>query len=156
MTSKPRTALRMTREQFDELVLNLLLETYGPHNFSVEIGGEGKVVVLRWAMPGSAERTEKKALFFSSSPVMVNAALASFQEWFKECDEYAFDVMGGNDPDPDAAYERHLENAGWMDQAHQEQMEAQFGCLDHWQAKALAEGKSLDEIENATHEGSDR
>lgn len=45
-----------------------------------------------------------------------------------------------NNYDPDAAYERHLENAGWMDQALQEQMEAQFGCLDYWQAKTLAQG----------------
>ncbi|HAT3959741.1 TPA: hypothetical protein JD836_14535 [Citrobacter freundii] len=46
--------------------------------------------------------------------------------------------------DPDAAYERHLENAGWMDQAFQEQMEARFGCLDYWQAKAVAAGRMPD------------
>lgn len=46
--------------------------------------------------------------------------------------------------DPDAAYERHLENAGWMDQAFQEQLEAQMGCLNYWQAKAVAEGRMPD------------
>lgn len=121
---------RMTKDEFNDFVLNLILETYGPHNFSVEIGGEGKVVVLRWAMTGSAERTEKKVLFASQSPVMVKAALTSFQEWYKEADEYAFDVMGGNDPDPDAAYERHLENAGWMDAEWQDQHEAKYAPLD--------------------------
>ncbi|WOL24272.1 hypothetical protein fHeYen801_062 [Yersinia phage fHe-Yen8-01] len=144
-----KTAPRMTKEEFNSFVLNLILNTYGPHNFAVEIGGKGKVVVLRWAMTGSAERTQKKALFFSNSPVMINAALASFQEWYKEADAYAYDVLGGNDEDPDAAYERHLENRGSQDAEHQDQWEAAHGCLDYWQAKAMAEGKSVEDIQDA-------
>lgn len=60
------------------------------------------------------------------------------------CSRHEYDYWTSeaeDDFDPDAAYERHLENAGWMDHALQDQMEAQLGCLDYWQAKALAEGK---------------
>lgn len=151
MTDIKRTAPRMNRADFEALVEDLIMGQPA-HNLLVEIGGGGKVVVLRWALTGSAERTEKKTLFFSNSPVMLNAALASFTEWHKEHAEYLYQLH--SDPyDPDKAYEQHLENAGWQDQALQEQMEQQFGALDYWQAKAKAEGKSLREIEDATHEG---
>lgn len=152
--NQKRTAPRMTKEEFEVLLTELIMVAPA-HNLNVEIGGDGKVVVLRWALTGSAERTEKKALFFSNSPVMLNAALASFNEWKKETEDHIYEQFADHS-DPDAAYERHLENAGWQDAAHQDQMEAQMGCLDYWQAKALAEGKSLEEIENASHEGSDR
>lgn len=151
MNNIKHTAPRMTKAEF-ELLLTELIMVSPAHNLSVEIGGEGKVVVLRWALTGSAERTEKKALFFSNSPVMLNAALASFTEWKKETEDHLYEQFADHS-DPDAAYERHLENAGWMDQAHQDEMEARMGCLDYWQAKAMAEGKSLREIEDATHEG---
>ncbi len=146
-----KTAPRMNKEEFETLITDLIMVSPA-HNLLVEIGGEGKVVVLRWALTGSAERTEKKALFFSQSPVMLNAALASFTAWHKETADYLYESLADHS-DPDAAYERHLENAGWQDQAHQDQVEAQRGCLDYWQAKAMSEGKSLEEIENASHEG---
>ena len=50
----------------------------------IEVGGKGRVVVLRWALAGSDERTEKKVLFVSRAPTMVTAALAAFTEWFNE------------------------------------------------------------------------
>lgn len=151
MTDIKRTAPRMNRADFEALVEDLIMGQPA-HNLLVEIGGGGKVVVLRWALTGSAERTEKKALFFSNSPVMLNAALASFTEWKKETEDHLYEQFADHG-NPDAAYERHLENAGWMDQAHQDEMEARMGCLDYWQAKVMAEGKSLREIEDATHEG---
>lgn len=146
-----KTAPRMNRADFEALVEDLIM-AQPAHNLLVEIGGDGKVVVLRWALTGSTERTEKKALFFSQSPVMLNAALKSFTEWHAEHAEHLYQ-MYNDQYDPDAAYEKHLENAGWQDQALQEQMEQQFGALDYWQSKALAEGKSLREIEDANHEG---
>ena len=151
MTDIKRTAPRMNRADFEALVEDLIMGQPA-HNLLVEIGGGGKVVVLRWAMTGSAERTEKKALFFSNSPVMLNAALASFTEWKKETEDHLYEQFADHG-NPDAAYERHLEDAGWQDQALQDQMEAKMGCLDYWQAKAMAEGKTLHEIEDATHEG---
>nr|DAM52183.1 MAG TPA: hypothetical protein [Caudoviricetes sp.] len=119
---------RMTKEEFELLVTDLVM-TKPAHNLNVEIGGEGKVVVLRWALTGSAERTEKKVLFASQSPVMINAALSSFKEWHKETEDYLYEQFCDHS-DPDAAYERHLEDAGWMDAAHQDQMEAKFAPLD--------------------------
>lgn len=65
----------------------------------------------------------------------------------KECapmsrEEHDYWEAQANDTyDPDAAYERHLENAGWLDQARQDDWEAAHGCLDYWQSKALAEGR---------------
>lgn len=141
-------APRMSRDEFFSLLEDLVMTNVG-HNFSVEIGGEGKVVVLRWAVTGSAERTEKKALFFSRSPVMLNAALEAFTVWEKEIQGELY-MQYADHSDPDAAYERHLENAGWQDADAQDRWEAEHGCLDYWQSKALAEGKSLREIEDAT------
>lgn len=70
---------RMNKAEF----LALLASTTS-HDLAVDFGGEGKVVVLRWAPPGSAERTEKKVLFASQSPAMVKAAHTAFTEWFNE------------------------------------------------------------------------
>lgn len=73
--------VRMNKLEF----LALLARTTSPaHNLAVEIGGKGRVVVLRWALTGSDERTEKKVLFVSRAPTMVTAALAAFTEWFNE------------------------------------------------------------------------
>ena len=72
---------RMNKPEF----LALLASTPSPaHNLAVEIGGKGRVVVLRWALAGSDERTEKKVLFASQSPAMITAAHAAFTEWFNE------------------------------------------------------------------------
>lgn len=72
---------RMNKPEF----LALLASTTSPaHNLAVEIGGKGRVVVLRWALAGSDERTEKKVLFASQSPAMITAAHTAFTEWFNE------------------------------------------------------------------------
>ena len=45
--------------------------------------------------------------------------------------------------DPDAAYERHLENAGWADYELERQMDAQRGVVsfeDAWDASDRAQG----------------
>lgn len=55
--------------------------------------------------------------------------------------DYFNDPDQGDDYDPDAAYERHLEDRGWMDAAAQDEYEARMGCLDYRQAKAVAEGR---------------
>lgn len=118
--------VRMSKPEF----LALLVSTAHPaHNLTVEVGGKGRVVVLRWALAGSDERTEKKVLFASKSPVMVNAALTSFKEWHKETEGYLYEQFCDHS-DPDAAYEHHLENAGWMDASWQDQHEAKWAPLD--------------------------
>lgn len=71
---------RMNKEEFLTLLDEMSCTT--AHNLAVDFGGDGKVVVLRWALPGSTQRTEKKVLFASQSPVMVKAAHAAFTEWF--------------------------------------------------------------------------
>lgn len=63
------------------LFLDGLRTTTTAHNLAVDFGGNGKVVVLRWSLLGSNERTEKKVLFASQSPVMVKAAYNAFTEW---------------------------------------------------------------------------
>lgn len=77
---------RLNKPEF----LALLASTPSPaHNLAVEIGGNGRVVVLRWALAGSDERTEKKVLFASQSPTMITAAHAAFTEWFSEHNDKA-------------------------------------------------------------------
>lgn len=71
---------RMNQKEFEQF---LRIQMVHPaHNFAVEIGGEGKVVVLRWAKAGAAERTEKKVLLASQSPAMIKAAYDAFVGWF--------------------------------------------------------------------------
>ena len=118
---------RMNKEQFIEL---LAATTYPAHNLAVEIGGEGKVVVLRWALVGSAERTEKKVLFASQSAAMVLAAFASFTEWFKEYqadEESAARAECERDQATERAQIQHLENQGYDDARAQEQFEQSRG-----------------------------
>lgn len=74
---------RLTQQEFLNL-LDALRTTTAAHSMAVEIGGKGKVVVLRWALPGSDERTEKKVLLASQSPVLINAAYNAFVGWFAE------------------------------------------------------------------------
>lgn len=123
---------RMTKEEFSLLIFELF--TIGDsHNHAVEIGGEGKVVVLRWAVSGSAERTEKKVLFASQSPSMVQAAFEAFSAWYKEEEDElhaGWAAQQRAEQAAEAAYERHLEDAGWMDAAWQDQHEAKYAPLD--------------------------
>lgn len=120
---------RMTKEQFIQL---LDATAYPAHKLAVEIGGEGKVVVLRWALVGSAERTEKKVLFASQSAAMVRAAFAAFADWFKEyqADEAeAARVECERDQATERAQLQHLENQGYDDARAQEQYEQSRGIL---------------------------
>lgn len=82
---------RMNQQEFTAFLRTQM--AHPAHNFAVEIGGEGKVVVLRWAKTGSEERTEKKVLLASQSPVMIKAAYDAFVGWFYrfQQDEIAHD-----------------------------------------------------------------
>lgn len=71
---------RMNQQEFTAFLRTQM--THPAHNFAVEIGGEGKVVVMRWALSGSSERTEKKVLLASQSPALIKAAYDAFVGWF--------------------------------------------------------------------------
>lgn len=63
--------------------------------------------------------------------------LATVEEEEQQYQDYLSEV------DPDAAYERHLENAGWQEAALQDQMEAEAGVIQFEDAMRNAE-RNLD------------
>lgn len=118
---------RFTKNEFIQLLRSTI---YPAHNLAVEIGGEGKVIVLRWALVGSAERTEKKVLFANQSAAMVRAAFASFSDWFKEYqadEEEHARAECERDQATERAQLQHLENQGYDDARAQEQYEQSRG-----------------------------
>lgn len=71
--------MRLSKPEF----ITLLNQVGRQRDPVVDIGGKGRVVVLRWLGSG-AEHSEKKVLIASASPVMIRAAEKAFSEWFDE------------------------------------------------------------------------
>ena len=80
--------------------------------------------------------------------VQISEHTNGYTEYSRVISRQQFDYFNepdnGDDYDPDAAYERHLEDRGWVAAAAQDEWEATRGCLDYWQAKAAAEGRMPD------------
>ena len=73
-----------------------------------------------------------------------------FQAWFAAgavlVDESYFDAPDSFDPD--AAYELHLETAGWEEAEKQSRFEADHGVLDFQAAWKLADPTHITALEN--------